>query len=597
MRIRFSLLSLCCLLAAPAVAQDAKQNEPPEGFIALFNGEDLSGWVGIPHFDPRELRAMPQEKRSEYLENNWTEVEKHWSVENGELVNDGEGPYLTTAQDYGDFELRLDYKTVAKADSGIYLRGNPQVQIWDSSEEGGKWNLGADKGSGALWNNKKHERFPLVVADKPFGEWNALRIEMVGDSVTVHLNDKLVVNEVVMENFWDPASPVFPLGPIQLQTHGGEIRFRNVYLRKIDRKPPEAAHLSKEGRPYGDGWQDLSTVEVGKPLGVDPELRSFDLHAVFRASGDKPAEIAIRSQGDANGDALVITASPETGVLLSERKAGEPSPVTSTPAAGSGLKAGEANHLYVRVHEDHIQAWLNGSPVIDALYPHGPKAGRIVMAGLEPTSVFVRSEADDPKTETFAGGEEGFEPIFNGRDLTGWTGDVNGYAAEPGILKATEKGGNLYFEPELSDFAFRFEFKLAEGGNNGVGLRVPRDAGATAYEGVESQILDNTSQQYADIAPYQAHGSIYGVLPAKRGYLAPTGHWNQQEIVVEGSRFKVTLNGKTIVEGDVNEAAASGTVDGREHPGLKNAKGHLGFLGHGHVIEFRNLRVKRLAAE
>ena len=152
MRSRLLLPLLGCLLAAaPAVAQDSSDaNTPPEGFVALFNGKDLAGWIGVPHFDPRKFRQMTADERTGFLEKNWGEVEKHWSVQNGELVNDGQGPYLTTAEDYGDFELRLDYKTVAKADSGIYLRGNPQVQIWDWTEEGGKWNLGADKGSGAL---------------------------------------------------------------------------------------------------------------------------------------------------------------------------------------------------------------------------------------------------------------------------------------------------------------------------------------------------------------------------------------------------------------------------------------------------------------
>jgi hypothetical protein len=596
MRFRLAFLPLCCLLAAPAVAQDATLNQPPEGFVALFNGQDLSGWIGM-NLDPRKLRAMTPEERTQFLDKSWTEVQPHWTVQNGELVNDGEGPYLTTAQDYGDFELRLDYKTVAKADSGIYLRGVPQVQIWDWTEEGGKWNLGADKGSGSLWNNKNHARFPLALADRPFGEWNHLDITMVGDTVTVVFNDKLVVNEVVMENYWDPANPIFPVGPIQLQTHGGEIRFRNVFLRKIPRKPPEAGYLSKDGQPYGDGWQRLSPEEVGKPLAVVPELRNFDLHALFRIEEGKPAELAFRTQGEGNGPALVLTASPENGLQLSERKEGEPYTIASTPTEASGLKPGETNHLYLRVNEDSIQAWLNDIPVIDVLYPHGPQSGRLAPAGANVESAFVRNLADDPRVETFAGGEEGFEPIFNGTDLTGWTGDLHGYTAEPGVLKSTQKGGNLFFEPELSDFVFRFEFKLDEGGNNGVGIRIPKDATKTAYEGVESQILDNTSEQYADIQPYQAHGSIYGVIPAKRGYLAPTGHWNQEEITVQGTKFKVVLNGKVIVDGDVKEASANGTPDHNEHPGLANTSGRLGFLGHGHEIEWRDLRVKKLAGQ
>src|SRR5690606_21220786 len=136
-------------------------------------------------FDPRKLWEMTPEQRAEFREKNMADVRKHWTVENGELVNDGEGVYLTTDKDYGDFELLIDYKTVANADSGIYLRGNPQVQIWDFTEAGGKWNIGADKGSGGLWNNSPGApgKDPLELADKPFGEWNSLRIIMIGSRV------------------------------------------------------------------------------------------------------------------------------------------------------------------------------------------------------------------------------------------------------------------------------------------------------------------------------------------------------------------------------------------------------------------------------
>ena len=164
-------------------------------------------------------------------------------MQGDELVNDGNGAYLTTDKDYGDIELLIDYKTVPKADSGIYLRGTPQVQIWDYTKAGGKWNLGADKGSGGLWNNSPGApgKDPLVLADKPFGEWNKFRILMVGERVTVYLNDKLVVDNARLENYWgsahppkyNRATPLMKTGPIQLQTHGGEIRWRNIFVREI----------------------------------------------------------------------------------------------------------------------------------------------------------------------------------------------------------------------------------------------------------------------------------------------------------------------------------------------------------------------------
>ena len=184
---------------------------------------------------------MSDEQRSKQLEEWMDEARQHWTVDNGELVNDGEGPYLTTDRNFGDIELLIEYKTVPMADSGIYLRGTPQVQIWDYTEEGGKRNRGADKGSGGLFNNnpKAPGRDPLVLADKPFGEWNSFRVVQVGARTSVWLNEKLVVDHAIMENYWDRERPLFSTGPIQLQTHGGEIRWRNIFVREI---PPDEAN-------------------------------------------------------------------------------------------------------------------------------------------------------------------------------------------------------------------------------------------------------------------------------------------------------------------------------------------------------------------
>jgi hypothetical protein len=233
LRTLLPFVVLALLAAAAPVQADAPQ--PPKGFTALFNGKDFSGWHGMPHFDPYKLAAMSADEKAAKIAQ-WTEdAKKHWKIENGELVNDGNGAYLTTDKDYGDIELLLEYKTVPLADSGIYLRATPQVQIWDYTKEGGKWNLGADKGSGGLWNNKKDSpgRDPLVLADKPFGQWNSFRILMVGERVTVFLNDKLVVNFARLENFWNKDLPLPKVAPIQLQTHGGEIRWRNMFIREI----------------------------------------------------------------------------------------------------------------------------------------------------------------------------------------------------------------------------------------------------------------------------------------------------------------------------------------------------------------------------
>ena len=251
------LILFPCLLLAPArpclVAQDVLG--PPRGFTALFDGKSLAGWHGMPHFDPYKLEKLSAEARKRQLAA-WTEdAKKHWTVKAGELVNDGKGAYLTTDREFGDIELLLEYKTVPKADSGIYLRASPQVQIWDYTREGGKWALGADKGSGGLFNNARHSpgRDPLVLADKPFGQWNQFRIIQVGERTTVYLNGKLVVNHARLENYWDRKLPLRRKGPIQLQTHGGEIRWRNLFIREI----PAAEANTLLGKHASAGFADV----------------------------------------------------------------------------------------------------------------------------------------------------------------------------------------------------------------------------------------------------------------------------------------------------------------------------------------------------
>lgn len=224
------------------VSAQAAAVKPPKGYVALFNGKNLDGWWGLKTEDPAKWMALSPEALAAKKMASLEDVRKHWMVEDGVLVNDGKGLYLSTEKNYGNFELFVDYKTVPGADSGIYLRGVPQVQIWDTTKKGGKWKLGADKGSGGLWNNGgagAPGRDPLVLADKPLGQWNTFHITMIEDKVTVVLNDKLVVDKATLVNFWDRATPIErrkPLiekGPIQLQTHGGEIRWRNIFIKEL----------------------------------------------------------------------------------------------------------------------------------------------------------------------------------------------------------------------------------------------------------------------------------------------------------------------------------------------------------------------------
>ena len=220
---------LACLLTLPLFAEAL-----PEGFRALFNGKDLSGWHG---FNPHQGLKLTGEKKAADLAKQRADLPLHWRVENGELINAGTGPYATTDEEFGDIELRIEYKTVAKADSGIYLRGNPQIQIWDLNQvfDPKKPDRKPHLGSGGLFNNTPGTpgRDPLVIADKPFGEWNTFRIVQKGDITTVWLNGKLVVDHAKMENYSDRAQPLPAKGPLMLQTHGGEIRWRNLFVKTL----------------------------------------------------------------------------------------------------------------------------------------------------------------------------------------------------------------------------------------------------------------------------------------------------------------------------------------------------------------------------
>lgn len=232
----------------------AELNQPPNGFTALFNGKNLDGWWGLDTENPTGWMGLPKIQMEEKVQSSLKDIARNWRVENGILINDGKGLFLSTRKNYGDFELLVEYKTVACADSGIYLRGIPQVQIWDHTEEK-KIKLGADKGSGGLWNNKNLEgKFPAVMADKPFGEWNQFRIIMVGERVTVYLNDQLVVDHARLDNFFnkDPEKlvPLPRTGPIQLQTHGGRISWRNLFIREIGAEESNRILAEKNNRGF-----------------------------------------------------------------------------------------------------------------------------------------------------------------------------------------------------------------------------------------------------------------------------------------------------------------------------------------------------------
>jgi hypothetical protein len=212
------------------LSRPERMNQAPKGFRALFNGKDLKGWKGLVK-DPPTRAKMSTAELAEAERAATVEALKHWSVVKGEIVYDGKNNNLCTEKDYGDFELLVDWKIGVGGDSGIYLRGSPQVQIWDPDKHGGQ-------GSGGLYNNQKNPSGPSKRADRPIGEWNTMRILMVGDKVTVFLNGELVVHNVTMENYWDRSLPIYPTGAIELQHHGDPLYFRNIYVREIPRKSP-----------------------------------------------------------------------------------------------------------------------------------------------------------------------------------------------------------------------------------------------------------------------------------------------------------------------------------------------------------------------
>jgi hypothetical protein len=378
-------------------------NQPPKGFTPLFNGKDLTGFRGGDTFDHRKLLAMPEADRAAQIAK-WTKTltevdaktgKPNWHVENGELVNGGNGAYATTEKDYGDFELLLEYKTVPLADSGIYLRGVPQVQIWDSTEKA-KFNIGANKGSGGLWNNSPGApgKDPLVLADKPFGQWNSFRIVMVGSRVSVWLNGQSVVQHAVMENFYDRKKPIPARGPIQLQTHGGEIRWKNVFIREIGGTEANQILASNGQEGFKSIWngKDLSgwngavaDYEVvdgsirckkgkGGCLFTQAEYADFAFRAEVQVPSAGNNGFAIRYPG--SGDAAYV-AMTELQVLAEDYEAKTGSKLDPRQAYGGAYGMAPAHQGYQRpngewnfqetyVQGSRIRTELNGFVILDA---------------------------------------------------------------------------------------------------------------------------------------------------------------------------------------------------------------------------------------
>jgi hypothetical protein len=368
---------------------------PPAGFTALYNGRDLAGWRGGGTYHHRKWLALPADERAR-LDREWTaDMRAHWRAEGDELVNDGHGKYATTEKEYGDFELLLDYRTVAGADSGIYLRGCPQVQIWDYTDKE-KFALGAALGSGGLWNNTAGARGkdPLVKADKPFGEWNRFRVLMVGARVTVWLNDRLVVDHALMENYHDRAVPIPARGPIQLQTHGGEIRWRNVYVREIG---SEEANRLLAGRGEDTGFKPVfngrdfsgwaGTLEnyvitdgaivcqpkKGGTVFTEQEFADFVVRLEFKLPPAGNNGLAIRYPGSGDPAYVGMTElqvlddnyEAVTGRTIDPRQAHGSAYGILAAARGYQRPTGEWNFQEITVRGSTIRVELNGTVILD----------------------------------------------------------------------------------------------------------------------------------------------------------------------------------------------------------------------------------------
>jgi hypothetical protein len=269
-------------------------------------------------------------------------------------------------------------------------------------------------------------------------------------------------------------------------------------------------------------------------------------------------------------------------------KDGEDGNLVGAPKAVSKglIKRGDWNHFKITAVGPKLSLEINGKPAW-------------TYDGLKETTGYIGLQSETPIGGQFEFKnvrltELGFRPLFNNKDLTGWQGDTKGHIAEDGKIVALKTGrGNLYTKDEFADFIVRFDFRLEPGANNGLAIRAPL-SGDSAYQGMEIQVLDDGHEQYKGIQPYQAHGSVYGIAPAKRGHLKPVGQWNSQEVVCRGRQVTVNLNGTTIVDVNLDEASTPQTIDKRDHPGLKRSSGHIGFCGHGARVEFANIRVKPL---
>jgi hypothetical protein len=380
------------ITVAVSLALPASAEQPPEGFKPVFDGETMDGWHARPHFNPIKLAEMSEDERAAKMAEWLADAKQHWTIENGELVNDGKGAYLVTNQDFTDYELMLEFKTVARADSGIYLKATPQVQIWDYTDPG-KYGIGANLGSGGLWNNSAGAagKDPLVMADKRFGEWNQFHVRQVGARTTIYLNDQLVVDNAIMENYWDRKAPLFRSGPIELQTHGGEIRWRNIWVKELSPEEANASLQNHESAAFKSlfngkdltGWQgSVDNYEVvdelirckkgkGGMLLTKDEYANFILRFDFRLPPGGNNGLAIRSPGTGDPayaamcELQILDSEHPMYAKLDERQYHGSAYGMAAATRGFLREAGQWNFEQVTVNGSKIRVELNGNVILD----------------------------------------------------------------------------------------------------------------------------------------------------------------------------------------------------------------------------------------
>lgn len=510
-------LAFVVLLSGWAIPNAASGADTPAGFTSLFNGKDLTGWKGLVGNPKTRATMSPSELATAQQEADES-MHAHWNVVDGVIVFDGKGKSLCTEKDYGDFELYVDWKIHEGGDSGIYLRGSPQVNLWDTEFEN-YFRHGAEKGSGSLWNNRNHSRFPLVNADNPVGEWNTLFVRMIGERVTVKMNGQLVVDDVVLENYWERELPIYPRGQIELQNHGNKLYFRNLSVREV---PAEEANDSLVRRS-GDsgftrifngkdftGWTgDVANYEIvdgairckagkGGNVFTEKEYSDFIARLEFKLPPGGNNGLAIRydGKGQPHLDGLelqVLDSDHEKYSQLDPRQ--YHGSIYGLVAAHRGYlrPTGEWNFQQVTVRGTKIKVELNGTTIVDAdlskvteskdgKVPAGAKrkSGHFGFAGHNDPVAFrnisIRElpgePAEPPSRDVAVSPKDGPITLFNGRNLEGfytWIRDLKYsdpnkvFTVKDGMIHISGEGyGGLITNDSYRDYHLILEFKWGQ---------------------------------------------------------------------------------------------------------------------------------------